>query len=123
MGVTHSQAGRNSVNFIDVFPNGRLNYTSIFFGGGAGEPVTELFRNNRYMHGIEMHKMRIHRRAIERQGQWAERIRHSVEVDGRGVALATHEVESLTIERDLSTSIVPVMIDVSMGQSRIILCL
>lgn len=115
-GVTHSEQGRNSVNFIDLFKSGRLTYTSIFFGGGAGEPVTELFRNTRYVHGMEMHKMRVHRRAVERQGQWIARVCHEVTIDARGVAVVSHDVCGLTFERDLLVTALPVYIAVSMGR-------
>ncbi len=115
-GVTHGEAGRNSVNFVDVYPNGRLTYTAIHFGGGAGEPVTELFRNTRYVHGMEMHKRRVHRRGIERHGQWSQSIEHSVQVDARGVALVSHLVQGLKFERDLRSQRLPVYIRVSMGR-------
>ena len=115
-GVTHSEAGRNSVNFIDVFRNGRMTYTSIFFGGGAGEPVTELFRNTRYVHDLDMHKMRVHRRSQERQGQWTERVRHEVTIDPRGTARISHDVEGLNIERDMCCRALPIYIGVSMGR-------
>lgn len=115
-GVTHGEAGRNSVNFVDVYPNGRLTYTAIHFGGGAGEPVTELFRNTRYVHGMDMHKRRVHRRGIERHGQWSRCIEHGVHVDARGVALVSHQVQGLKFERDLRTQRLPVYIRVSVGR-------
>lgn len=115
-GITHAEQGRNSVNFIDVFRSGRMAYTSIFFGGGAGEPVTELFRNTRYVHGMEMHKMRMRRRATERQGQWIQRVIHTVDIDPGGVAVVKHKVEKHHFKRDIGHSKVPLRISVSMGR-------
>lgn len=115
-GVTHSEAGRNSVNFVDLYPNGRMSYTAIYFGGGAGAPVTELFRNKRYVHDMDMHKRRIFRRGIERHGQWAMQISHEVAIDPRGVAVVQQEVEGLRFERDQPATVVPIYISVSMGR-------
>ncbi|MBQ0917737.1 metallophosphoesterase [Hydrogenophaga aromaticivorans] len=115
-GVTHAEQGRNSVNFIDVFRSGRMAYTTIFFGAGAGKPVTELFRNSHFVHGMEMHKMRMHRRAVERQGQWIRLLKHDARVDAGGDVVVSHEVEGHHFDRDLNSSCLPVQIDVSMGR-------
>lgn len=115
-GVTHAESGRNSVNIIDVLETGRMSYTAIYFGGGGGTPVNELFRHKRDVHGLEMHKARVHRRAAERQGQWLERLRHQVFIDIGGDAAVRHEVDGHVFERSHSTDIIPVYIDVSMGR-------
>lgn len=115
-GVTHAEQGRNSVNFIDVFKSGRMAYTTIYFGAGAGKPVTELFRNSHFVHGMEMHKMRMHRRSVERQGQWIRQLKHSVTVDAGGDVVVCHEVEGHHFDRDLDATSLPVRIDVSMGR-------
>ncbi len=115
-GVTHGEQGRNSVNFIDVFKSGRISYTTIFFGGGAGAPVRQLFESTRFVHDVDMHKMRLHRRAIERQGHWIERTEHTVSVDSAGVAVVTQDICGLRFERTFGTRSVPVYIEVSMGR-------
>lgn len=115
-GVTHAESGRNSVNIIDILETGRMSYTAIYFGGGGGAPVNELFRHKRDVHGLEMHKARVHRRAAERQGQWVERLRHQVFIDIGGVAAVRHEVDGHAFDRSHSTDIIPVYIDVSMGR-------
>ena len=115
-GITHAEQGRNSVNFIDVFKSGRMAYTTVSFGGGASGSVTELFRATHFVHGMEMHKMRMGRRATERHGQWIERIEHDVRVDSGGVAVVEHKVEKHHFDRDLEGSEVPLRINVSMGR-------
>lgn len=115
-GVTHAEQGRNSINFVDVYRSGRMAYTTIQFGAGGGQPVTELFRSTRYVHDMESHKKRMHRRAAERQGQWVERVHHRVKVDAGGDAVTVDDVERHHIERDLSEATVPLRIHVSMGR-------
>lgn len=115
-GVTLAESGRNSVNLIDVFETGRMSYTAIYFGGGGGVAVNELFRNKREVHGMAMHKARVHRRAAERQGQWIKEVTHAVAVDAGGVAVVRHEVKGHVFDRGLTTDVVPVYIDVSMGR-------
>lgn len=115
-GVTISEPGRNSVNIIDIHETGRMSYAAIFFGGGGGEQVNELFRGKRDVHGMEMHKARVHRRASERQRQWVERITHAVAIDAGGVALVRHDVVGHCFERTQLSESVPVYIDVSMGR-------
>lgn len=115
-GVTISEPGRNSVNIIDIHETGRMSYTAIFFGAGGGGQVNELFRGKRDVHGMEMHKARVHRRASERQRQWVERITHAVAIDSGGVALVRHEVVGHCFERTQTSESVPVYIEVSMGR-------
>ena len=115
-GVTLSETGRNSVNLIDVFETGRMSYTVVYFGGGGGVAVNELFRNKRDVHGMVMHKARVHRRASERQGQWVAKVTHAVAVDAGGVAVVRHEINGHVFDRGLATDVVPVVIDVTMGR-------
>jgi len=115
-GVTLSEPGRNSVNLIDVYEAGRMSYTAIYFGGGGGVPVNQLFRNKREVHGMEMHKARVHRRAAERQGQWVDKTVHAVAIDACGVAVVRHDVTGHVFERSLPSDAIPVYIGVTMGR-------
>ena len=115
-GVTLSEPGRNSVNLIDVFETGRMSYTPVHFGGGGGAPVHLLLDGRREVHGLRMHKARVHRRAAERQGQWVARVTHAVAVDAGGVAVVRHEVSGHAFERAQRSDLIPVAIDVSMGR-------
>ncbi|WP_081058456.1 MULTISPECIES: metallophosphoesterase family protein [Burkholderia] len=114
-GVTLSEAGRNSVNFIDVFPNGQMSYTSIAYGGGRGQPVTELFRENRPIHTIAMHKRRAFRRALEHHGQHAELISKSVRITSAGTGHVACKVEGLHADRAQLAGLRPIRLDVSYG--------
>lgn len=114
-GVTISEPGRNSINFIDVFPNGQMSYTSIAYGGGRGEPVTELFRENRPIHTIDMHKRRAFRRALEHHGQHAERFVKAVQITEGGTGHVCCRVEGLRADRAQLAGCRPVRLDVSYG--------
>lgn len=115
-GVTHSESGRNSVNLIDILETGRMSFRSIHFGAGGGAPVHEIARGKKEIHGIEMHKARVHRRAAERQGQWIDTVRHAVGVDATGVAVVQQDVSQHWFERPLPTQVVPVVCSVSLGR-------
>jgi len=115
-GVTHAEAGRNSVNLIDILETGRMSFRSIHFGAGGGAPVHEIARGKKDIHGIEMHKARVHRRAAERQGQWIDSVRHAVGVDATGVAVVQQDVSQHWFERPLATQVVPVVCSVSLGR-------
>ena len=60
--------------------------------------------------------MRVHRRAVERQGQCIKKIRHTVAVDRGGVAVVRHDVSQMTCRRDLFSTSTPVHIELSMGR-------
>lgn len=115
-GVTHSESGRNSVNLIDILETGRMSFRSIHFGAGGGAPVHEIARGKKEIHGIEMHKARVHRRAAERQGQWIETVRHAVGVDATGVAVVQQDITQHWFERPLPMQVVPVVCSVSLGR-------
>jgi predicted phosphodiesterase len=115
-GVTLAETGRNSINIIDVFETGRMSYTAVYFGGGGGVSVNELFRNKAEVHGMAMHKARVHRRAAERQGQWVDIVTHAVAVDPGGVAVVQHGVVGHVFDRSLATDVIPVVIEVTMGR-------
>lgn len=114
-GVTHSESGRNSVNFIDIFPNGQMAYTTIAYGGGRGQAVTELFRNNRPIHTLEMHKRRAFRRGLEHHGQHAYMLRKQLHIGEWGLARVQEGVERLRIDRGLAASVRPIRLGVSLG--------
>ncbi|WP_177200829.1 metallophosphoesterase [Roseateles sp. YR242] len=115
-GVTHSEPGRNSVNLIDILETGRMSFRSIHFGAGGGAPVHEISRGKKEIHGVEMHKARVHRRAMERQGQWIEKVTHAVGVDPTGVAVVRQDVTQHWFERPGPAQVVPVVCSVSLGR-------
>jgi len=100
-GLTHGEPGRNSLNLIDIAPNGQLSYTRVLFGGGRSFDIGELRRGAQAIHPVSMHKRRSFRRALEWQRQECSEIDRKYSIDEHGTASVSHRVEKLRAETNL----------------------
>ncbi len=116
-GVTHAEAGRNSINIIETHSNGYMLHVPVFYGGGQSiSSVATLLTRAKPIHPIPMLKRRAFRRAFEVQGRECSRLERSVAIDAWGTAQVEQRVVGFSVGGTTSVRMRSINFSVSLGR-------
>jgi 3',5'-cyclic AMP phosphodiesterase CpdA len=116
-GVTHSEAGRNSINVVDLDSNGYMLYVPIYYGGGQSvSSLAQLLARATPIHPVGMLKRRAFRRAFEVQGRECARLERVVAIDAWGSAQATQRVIGFRVGGTTAVQTRTINFGVSLGR-------
>ena len=97
-GVTFAEAGRNSINVIEMHSNGYMLHVPVYYGGGQSiSSVATLLTRAKPIHPIPMLKRRAFRRAFEVQGRECALLERDVLIDRWGTAEVVQRVEGFAV--------------------------
>ena len=115
-GITHSEAGRNSLNLIDILPNGYMTYVPYYFGGGRSVDLGRGQNRGEPVHLVTVQKHRAFRRAVELQRQQCAEVRRIVRIDEAGTAAVTQTVRNCEAYESFKSDVRTMHLAVSMGR-------
>jgi hypothetical protein len=103
--IRYNEAGRNSINMIDIHPNGRISTVAYFFGGGQSLDKSDkisAFSSN-FVHSIAAHKIRNYKRAKALQMITCDTYEREIEIDEIGTAKIYTQVKGFNVYGAYST--------------------
>jgi hypothetical protein len=116
-GVTHAEAGRNSINVIEMHSNGYMLHVPVYYGGGQSvSSLATLLTRAKPIHPIPMLKRRAFRRAFEVQGRECALLEREVAIDPWGTAEVAQRVTGFSVGGTTSVRTRSINFRVSLGR-------
>ena len=103
--IRYNEAGRNSINMIDIHPNGRISTFANYFGGGQSldKENKNSSLESTFIHSIHSHKIRNYKRAKALQMIGCDLYERKIKIDEVGTARIVTKVEGFNVYGSYST--------------------
>jgi hypothetical protein len=103
--IRYNEAGRNSINMIDIHPNGRISTVAYYFGGGQSLDKSDKNSSlpSNFVHSIPAHKIRNYKRAIALQMISCDTYEREIEIDKIGTAKILTKVKGFNVYGSYTT--------------------